>query len=502
MNKETKEIIEVMIRDQKVRRSIAKENHLLFFSAYFGHYMEYEFADFHREMFELSSDENLRTLVITAARGIGKSTILNMSLAIWSILGKPQKKFIVILSHTQTKARQHYTNLRKEFEENKLLKSDLGPFREDSGEWGSSLVLPLYEARITFASTEQSIRGMRHKQHRPDLIIADDLEDNDSVKTLDNRNKTYDWLTKDIIPAGETNTKLVVIGTLLHEDSVLMRLKKEILEGRRTGVYREYPLIDDKGVILWKSKYPNDTAIEAERLRIGDEKSWYQEYLLKIVSDADRVIHPEWIQYYDKMLEKTDINRYYGIRIGIDPAFSENSRADNTAMVSVAVFNSGDDIKIYVLPNSVNERMVFPALLERAKLLSSTHSHNDRKAKLYIESTQAQKGLVDMLEHEWYPVEGVPPQGDKRSRIAITGSAIKEGKVLFPERGAEELILQLINFGIERYDDLADAFALVVGEILKSNVKIRHLSDLKCYDDDDEDDDSKPFTAGLLRKQF
>lgn len=148
MSTENKEIIEIMLKDGKVRRSIARENHLLFFSAYFGHYMEYAFGDFHREMFALSSDEDIKTLVITAARGIGKSTILNMSLAIWSILGKNRKKFIVILSHTQAKARQHFINLRKELEENKLLKSDLGPFKEDSnGEWGSSLVLPFYDAR-------------------------------------------------------------------------------------------------------------------------------------------------------------------------------------------------------------------------------------------------------------------------------------------------------------------------------------------------------------------
>ena len=125
-----------MLKDQKVRKRIARENHLLFFSTYFGHYIQYDFADFHREMFELSANEKIPTLVITAARGIGKSTILNMSLAIWSVLGKSRKKYVIILSHTQTKARQHFINLRKEFEENTFLKSDLGPFKEDSNEWG------------------------------------------------------------------------------------------------------------------------------------------------------------------------------------------------------------------------------------------------------------------------------------------------------------------------------------------------------------------------------
>lgn len=492
---ENKEIIEIMLKDGKVRRSIAKENHLLFFSSYFGHYMEYEFGDFHREMFELSSDEKIKTLVITAARGIGKSTILNMSLAIWSILGKNKKKFIVILSHTQAKARQHYINLRKELEENMLLKNDLGPFKEETSEWGSSLILPHYDARIAFASTEQSIRGMRHKQYRPDLIIADDLEDNDSVRTLESRNKTYDWLTKDIIPAGERNTRLVIIGTLLHEDSIMMRLKKEILNGTRAGVYREYPIIDEKGIILWPSKYPDEDALEAERLRIGDEKAWFQEYLLRIISDTDRVIHPEWIKYYTSLPEQTVANEYRGTYIGIDLAISEKERADYTAMVAIAVYGWGEDMKAYVLPFPVNERLDFPSALEKAKGLSSGLAHNGRKAQLYIEDNMYQRAFPQMMSKDGYPAEGIQSQGDKRIRLTIVNPTIKMGQVFFPKTGAEQLVQQLIGFGVERHDDLADAFAIVLSEIIRRNHPRMRWPKI-------DKDGPKPITSGLLDMQF
>lgn len=473
-----------MLKDEKVRKTIARENHLLFFSTYLSHYIQHDFAPFHREMFELSSDETIQTLVITAARNIGKSTVLNLSFAIWAILGKPRKRFIIIMSHTQAKARQHYINLRKELEENKLLKNDLGPFKEDNGEWGSSLVLPHYNARITFASTEQSIRGMRHMQYRPDLIIGDDLEDNESVKTLDGRNKTYDWLTKDIIPAGETNTKLVIIGTLLHEDSLLMRLKKEIMNGTRAGAYREYPLIDETGKILWPSKFPDEKSIETERMRIGDEKSWYQEYLLRIISSTERVIHPEWIKYYSQLPEKTEENEFREMCTGIDLAISEKDRADCTAMVSVAVYGWGSDMKIYVLPNPVNDRLDFPSALERAKMVSSSLSHNGRKACLHIEDNLYQRAFPQMMQKEGYHAKGVTSQGDKRSRLTLINPLVKAGQVFFHQSCAE-LIQQLIGFGTERHDDLADAFAIVIGEIMKNN-RPRPLP-LKPMDDDDEE---------------
>lgn len=484
-----------MLNDQKVRKRIARENHLLFFSAYFSHYIQHDFADFHREMYELSSDETIPTLVITAARGIGKSTVLNMSFAIWSILGKSRKKFVIILSHTQSRARQHFINLRKELEENKLLKSDLGPFKEDSGEWGSSLVLPYYNARITFASTEQSIRGVRHMQYRPDLIIADDLEDNESVKTLDGRNKTYDWLTKDIIPAGETNTRLIVIGTLLHEDSLMMRLKKEILNGTRAGVYREYPLIDEAGKILWQSKYPDEQSIESERMRVGDEKSWYQEYLLRIISSSERVIHPEWIKYYSQLPEMTPENEFREVCVGIDLAISERERADCTAMVSAAVYGWGDDMKIYILPNPVNDHLDFPTALERAKMVSSSLSHDGRKAWLYIEDNLYQRAFPQMMSKDGYLAKGVTSVGDKRTRLTLINPIVKAGRVFFPQTGAEELIPQLVGFGVERHDDLADAFAIVIGEILKNNRPKTRWGDVSFTD-------TKPITAGLMDMIF
>ena len=36
------------------------------------------------------------------------------------------------------------------------------------------------------------------------------------------------------------------------------------------------------------------------------------------------------------------------------------------------------------------------------------------------------------------------------------------GKVLFPRQGCEELISQIVHFGVEAHDDLADAFSNVI----------------------------------------
>jgi len=58
-----------------------------------------------------------------------------------------------------------------------------------------------------------------------------------------------------------------------------------------------------------------------------------------------------------------------------------------------------------------------------------------------------------------------PGTQDKRSRLVLTANLIKTGQVLFPRNGAEQLIQQIIHFGVEKHDDLADAFANLVHSV-------------------------------------
>jgi predicted phage terminase large subunit-like protein len=69
------------------------------------------------------------------------------------------------------------------------------------------------------------------------------------------------------------------------------------------------------------------------------------------------------------------------------------------------------------------------------------------------------------------PVEGIPAIGDKRARLKIAAQYIKNGTVLFPRHGAEELIIQLLNFGNEEHDDLVDALVYLILELIKQGAR-------------------------------
>ena len=464
-----------MIGDRKIRAEVTKQSHYMFFHFYFAHYVKHKTAIFQKELFRLTEQTSASNLFVVAFRGSGKSTIFTMSYPIWAILGTQQKKFVLVLCQTLNQAKQHMTNLKRELENNQLLKNDLGPFQEENNEWGvSSLVFSNMNARITAASTEQSIRGLRHNQYRPDLIICDDIEDISSTKTKEGRNKTYQWLTAEVIPAGDRNTRLIIVGNLLHEDSILMRIKEDVDKKRIDGMFREYPLLKGRE-ILWPGKYPTMQDVESEKRKAGNEFAWEREYMLRIIPAEEQAIHREWIQFYDELphgeVDWQGYSKNIEIRIGVDLAISKRDTADYTAMVPVLLYGESDDLKMYILPKIVNKKMTFPETVDLCKTLyESYYKKYEKYPHFVIEDVAYQRSLPQQLENEG--IQDVkttrPGNQDKRTRIVLTAHAVKNGKVLFPKEGCEELINQIVHFGVEAHDDLADAFSNAILDSLEN----------------------------------
>lgn len=469
----SEKLFDRMVSDQAMRKVLVREKLEYFFPIYLHRYMQYETADFQKEIFDILEDDRIKLAVICAFRGSAKSTIITTAYVLWSILGVQQRKFIVICGQTEQKARQYLLNIKNELMHNALLKADLGPFTEETNNLGNAtaIIIKKLNVKIMISSVEQSIRGMRHGEHRPDLIILDDIEDTNSVKTKEGRNKTFDWLTSEVVPAGDKRTRIIAVGNLLHEDSVIKRLQKRIEDNEMThlnGVYREYPIVDEQGKQLWPGKYPTLNDIEAERQKTMSETAWCREYLLKIISTEEQVVKPEWIQSYTKLPH----DGLRSIAIGIDLAVSEKNSADYTAMVSGYVYGCGRNMMIYIQPNPINARIPFPVQTEYLKALVATQKQKHHRVKLYVEDVGYQKAFVQLFESQKYDVVGVPTgRSDKTARLRLTTPSIKEGRVLFPEKGCEELLMQLTGFGKETHDDLADAFAILVLKVIEENPK-------------------------------
>ena len=457
------EILAAMLKDPAVRRSVVRRSHYWFFLYYFSHYIHYEFAPFQREIFALTEDASVQNAVITGFRDSAKSTIISLSFPIWVILGKPRLKNVVIVSSTEKKAQILLRHIKDALENNVRLKTDLGPFREERIGWNvDALYIKNYNARISVGSIEQSMRGFRHNEYRPQLLVLDDIEDAESVRTQEGRDKIFDNIIGDILPAGDKNAKLFVVGSVLHSDSPVMRLRKNIEAGLMRGVYRRYPIVDADGNPLWPGKFPDLAAVEAEKTRGFTEAMWRREYLLEDVPIGLQIIDPGWIHQYATL--PTDDFRFCAT--AIDPALKLGDDADYTAMVSFAVYGYGRDRRAYVLPHPINERLNPDQIVARAKAISLALGRG-RPTKVYVEDVGFQSVITGLLIKEGIPAESISIHGrDKETRLLSCSAYFQLQRLLFPEQGADRLIAQILNFGTGDHDDLLDALTLALPKIL------------------------------------
>lgn len=457
-----------VINDLSVRSALVRENPLIFFYAYFGHYIKYQTAEFQKEIFGIINAQYEKRVVIEAFRGSAKSTLISLIFPIWAVIGKPQYKLIVILGQTQEQARVYLNNIKREFEENELLKKDLGPFQEVTDEWRNiSLVIPKYGAKIMAASTEQAVRGLRFKEHRPDLIILDDLEDVESVKTKENRDKLFSIIMSNIIPMGDLHTRLFFIGTRLHNDALIVRLKKAIESNQMKGLFRSYPLLDKDKNIAWPGKFPNLDAVEELRTSLPDKVAWHQEYLLEVIDDETQVIRQEWIKTYKDLPPMNKILKYRFTVISVDPAFSQKDSADYTGIVTANVYGYDKDTKIYIRREWYNKRFTVDELTNTVKELTELLGE-PADVRVVVEEVAAQTMLTDIFEEANIYVDGFKPHStDKRHRLAVAGKYMQSGQVLFPELGAEPISEQILGYGSERHDDLMDAFSQLVIYVMR-----------------------------------
>ena len=162
-----------------------------------------------------------------APRGYAKSTIKTMFKPIHDVC-YGNEKYILFISATKPQAVQKLKDIRRELLNNRLL-SDiygiqfsskvLGAESFEVSCEGSSMLL-----QAVGAGTE--MRGFRYGESRPTKIILDDVEDSEAIHNEDLRDKLRDWYYEVVSKLGDIGTNIELVGTVLHRDSLLMKLLK------------------------------------------------------------------------------------------------------------------------------------------------------------------------------------------------------------------------------------------------------------------------------------
>ncbi len=446
-----------LIEDPEMRKTLRKTLKG-FCLVYLPHYFTLPPADFHPEMMHDLND-GIRFLAIEGFRGSAKSTIAGLALVLYEAL-EGGEKFIVPINETEDVVKLTIANIRDELQQNELIIQDYGLLLQGprgTTKFTEMNIVLANGVRIMGRSRGQKIRGLRHRQYRPGLVIIDDAEEREKVQKKEYRDKTERWLLGDIMPAiEESAARLMVIGNMLHTDCLMARLKNHPL-----FVHRSYALIAADGHVTWRGKYPTKRSIDEQEMKVG-RTAWLREYLLKVVPPEGQEVKDEWIQRY-KEVGAPALNA----GVGVDPAISKKETADFTAMVSGVLVEKEGMPKICVLPNPVNSRLSFQETISQAQSLSSAVSFYSLPT-FFWEDVAYQRAGIEEAQRQGLPVVAVKVGMDKRARLKAAATFIQNGTVLFPEKGCEDLIAQLTGFGVEDHDDLVDAFVYMVLGLSKS----------------------------------
>lgn len=293
------------------------------------------FSSLHDEIFRVLDDDSIQRAVILAPRGFGKTSTINLAYPAKNILFQ-DKKFIVSISNTATQAEMQSENLKNELLSNTTITRMFEPVR--SNIFSKEMWVTNTGTAVMPRGRGQQVRGILFGNNRPDLIVCDDLEDGESVKSEEQRRKVKEWFFADVcnsVNRGKNDWKIVVIGTLLHEDSLLMSLIEDPAW---------YSLILDLCDDDYHSNWPDFMPDEAVRKLVEQYRHqglldvFYREYRNQPVSKETARFKQEYFKYYEEtdedFLKKR--NRLENIVI-CDPAKTVNPNSADTAIVGVGI---------------------------------------------------------------------------------------------------------------------------------------------------------------------
>lgn len=333
---------------------------LAFARAYLPHHVPSSSPAFHRELIALAGQHD--RLAIAAPRGHAKSTLLSLIYPLYMAAAK-KRRFIVIVSDTATQAEDHLGNIYQELLENDALIAayphlalpDLADYAKKRTKRTAKDFITRGGLSFVAKGAGAGLRGLRRGNQRPDLIIVDDLENDELVRTPEQRQKLRDWYAKSLSNLfGPGGGQLIIIGTILHRESLLAWLLSDA--GPATYAKRLYRAVEPgTGAVLWPDVWTAEK-LEAVRDEIGS-RAFASEYLNDPVDDSLTLFKQAWIDAA-RVPAAPALAR---VAVGVDP--STTATGDACGIVAVG---RGTDGRGYVLEDAT--RQGTPAEWARAAL--------------------------------------------------------------------------------------------------------------------------------------
>ena len=502
-----------LMGEHGLRKSLAAFDLSYFGRAYLRHYFVRKSPKFHKELDSIWENGVMKgknplleakkisrmdgtRQAVAAPRGHAKSTNFTFKDSLHAVL-YAYKHYILILSDSSDQAEGFLEDIKTELEDNADILMDFGSLKGEKV-WRTGVILTKTDVKVEAIGSGKKVRGRRHRNWRPDLIVLDDIENDENVNTSEQRKKLKNWFTKAVSKAGDTYTDIMYIGTILHYDSLLSNvLKNPRYKVRKYRSVHSFA-VNEKLWEEWESIYINlfnenheedarsfyeaneDAMLEGTDVLWEEKLSYYDLMVIKVsegeasfnselqndpVDPDNATFNPEWNDYYEP--EQYDFKSAEFIIIGAnDPSLGKNKKSDTSAIISLALsLKTG---YMFVLEASIEKRKADVIISDVFEM--NRRFRRDYKKGFYkfgVETVQFQYFFKEVMAAlsaelgEYLPIEEMQTSVNKQLRIESLQPVIKNKYLKFC-RDHKTLLKQLEEYPMGKNDDGPDCLQMAV----------------------------------------
>ena len=292
-------------------------------------------------------------------------------------------------------------------------------------------------------------------------VIDDPIKGREAANSITNRNAVWDWFTDDFFTRFSEKGGFIAVLTRWHIDDPIGRLRAKLGDAVRVVSYPAIAIKDEKHRKEGEALFPALKSLDflLERKSVMASVNWEALYQQNPQIIGGNLVKGEWFGRY-KQLPLLSYRNIYG-----DTAQKTAERNDFSVF---ECWGSGTDKKIY-MTDLTRGKWEAPALKQRAKDFWKKHKALDaafmgQLRNFKIEDKASGTGLIQELKTDQdsqIPVQGIPRNTDKYTRMLDVLGYIESGYVMLPEDApwVNDFIAEVEAFsadGSHDFDDQVD----------------------------------------------
>ena len=448
-------------KEQRIKR--VRADYGAFVDYYFPHYTTNEQTGVQTPCapFHISAANNIKNhrnykAVYKWHRGAAKSTHLDIFIPMWLMCqGTHEIRVMVLVGKSEDNANTLLADVQAELQYNQRFINDFGD-QYNNGSWETGKFVTKDGTAFFARGRGQSPRGLRHRSHRPDYIVIDDLDDDELCENPNRVTRLTDWVKEALFGSLDVGRgRFIMVGNLISKTSVLQNIAST-----KGVIVSQVNIWDKNGNVAWAAKYTPEEVRDIEEFQ--GYRSFQKEYMNNPIVDG-AVFKNEWIKWGKRPAWK----QFQEIVLYIDPSWKSTHKNDYKA---AKLWGKTKNTELWHLRSFVRQATV-GEMVRWCYDLYEWQQSQGIAIKFYIEANFMQDNLLTEFSTEGnvrgYQLPIIPDKRkkpDKFQRIETSAALWERGFVWYDDsqkndpdmqRGIDQTLA--FQKGMRGHDDAPDA---------------------------------------------